>query len=202
MHRSGSFWRAGSDGLGTRMLWIFATVCMGLLVVLLQLLMAYHRRAYELRMKQEPLRRRIRVHKQAMQEAVAKIHQAADLRLEELDGEMAEFSREVTQSEKSLAELKDEVSGEEEEEEEEKAEEEEEGGDGKVEVGSLKEPNLRGMVRQATQIQEELSGHLSGLQRDLELVRRTLNRIDSKLQRTGARLPPAAAAKRPAANAG
>ena len=199
MHRSGSFWRAGSDGLGTRMLWIFATVCMGLLVVLLQLLMAYHRRAYELRMKQEPLRRRIRVHKQAMQEAVAKIHQAADLRLEELDGEMAEFSREVTQSEKSLAELKDQMSEEGEEGEEE--EEEEEEGDGKVEVGTSKAPNLRGMVRQATQVQEELSGHLSGLQRDLDLVRRTLNRIDSKLQRTGASQPPAAA-QRPAAKAG
>ena len=181
------------------MIWIFSTLCVGLVIVLIQLLMTYQKRAYDLRMKQEPLRRRIRIHKQAMAEATEKLHGAADARVEELGEEEGQFREQINESGRIMnawkKQLLDGVVEEEEVEEEEETEEE------IVEVDLDAEPvpspaEIREQLRQATKTQEELEGHLSGLGRDVDTVRRTLTRLDSKLQRSGTS---AAAAAKPAA---
>jgi len=43
------------------MVYISSIVCISLVVVLIQLMMAYKKRAHDLRMMQEPIRRRIRL---------------------------------------------------------------------------------------------------------------------------------------------
>ena len=173
------------------MVWIFSTLCVGLVIVLIQLLMTYQKRAYDLRMKQEPLRRRIRIHKQAMAEATEKLHAAADARVEELTEEEGKFREQVNGSGRILVGWKklilDGVEEEEGDEEEEEAEELLLGAEFDPDAEPVPSPaELREQLRQATKVQEELEGHLSGLGRDVDTVRRTLTRLDSKLQRSGA----------------
>ena len=43
------------------MIYFSTIVCISLVVVLIQLIMAYQKRAHDLRMMQEPIRRRIRL---------------------------------------------------------------------------------------------------------------------------------------------
>ena len=64
------------------MVYISTIVCLSLVVVLIQLMMAYQKRAHDLCMMQEPIRRRIRLQKQAMLDAIELLHVTSDARLE------------------------------------------------------------------------------------------------------------------------
>ena len=171
--------------------YVFIVICVGLFVVLIQLLMTYQKRAHDLRLKQEPVRRRIRIHKQAMVEAITGMHTAADLRLEELVEEAEKYKEVVSDSGRLLDEwgrrVEEELEEEEEDQEEEPEEFEDRGGD----ILETKEAELsvRDLMRKGTRMQEELNNQSSGLYRDIDTVRRTLTRLDAKLQRTGASLP-------------
>jgi hypothetical protein len=105
------------------MIWIFSVVCVSLVVVLIQLLMTYQKRAHDLRMKQEPVRRLIRLHKQAMLESIERLHAAADGRLEELIEETEKYKLETAQSAGVLKRWQERVGVEEGEEEAKEAEE-------------------------------------------------------------------------------
>ena len=50
------------------MVYIFYIVCISLVVVLIQLMIAYQKRAHDLRMMQESIRRRINLQKQVMRD--------------------------------------------------------------------------------------------------------------------------------------
>ncbi|MBT4096306.1 MAG: hypothetical protein HOE86_01590, partial [Gemmatimonadetes bacterium] len=66
------------------MIWVLAVVVVGLIAVLAELLLSYQKRAHDLRSKQDPLRRRIRAHAQAMEEAVGGIQRTAADQMEYL----------------------------------------------------------------------------------------------------------------------
>jgi len=56
-------------------IWIASVVLLGLVVVLAQLLLVYQKRAHDLRMKMEPIRRRIRNHRSTMAEVFSKVQE-------------------------------------------------------------------------------------------------------------------------------
>ena len=158
------------------MIWIVAIVILCCIVVLAQLLLSYQKRAHDLRLKQEPLRRRIRLHTNAMQEEVRRIEDTARSRLEELERDAEELKEQLTPLEVTLAELEQEVfvDGSEDENDEEE-----------LEIATLDESQvaLRNVAKEAQGKQEELDGHLTNLVRDIEVVKRTLGLLESKLQR-------------------
>ena len=70
------------------MVWIFAVVAVALVTIIVELLIVYQKKALDLRMRQEPLRRRIREHLQSMREDTRKIRQSVAQLFDELDFEM------------------------------------------------------------------------------------------------------------------
>ena len=80
------------------MVYISSIVCISLVVVLIQLMMAYQKRAHDLRMMQEPIRRRIRLQKQVMLDAIELLHATSDARLGQLIEEAETYKLETAQS--------------------------------------------------------------------------------------------------------
>jgi beta-lactamase regulating signal transducer with metallopeptidase domain len=75
------------------MIWIFAVVAVAVVAIIVQLLLVYQKRAHELRLRQEPIRRHIREQLRAMEEATLKIRRTAAQRLEELGFEAERFKK-------------------------------------------------------------------------------------------------------------
>ena len=98
------------------MIYFSTIVCISLVVVLIQLMMAYQKRAHDLRMMQEPIRRRIRLQKQAMLDAIELLHVTSDARLEKLIEEAETHKLESTQSAMVLESWKERMGPEETEE--------------------------------------------------------------------------------------
>ena len=74
-------------GSGQRsVIWIVAVVLLGLIVVLAQMLLIYQKRSHELRLKMEPIRRRIHDHRSTTAEIFARIQERSAERLAELEG--------------------------------------------------------------------------------------------------------------------
>ena len=164
------------------MIWIIAVVAVGLVTVIVQLLLVYQKRAHDLRLRQEPIRRHIREHVRGMEEATQKIRQTAVRRLEELEFESGEFRKQSEEMRQILRQLQEAVigaatrpevadvaeataaSGEEGEKEKEKA-------------------GVREMLAEAVRMREQMDNHISSMRRDLEIVRRTMERIESKVQK-------------------
>ena len=156
------------------MIYVIAIICICLLVVLVELLMVYQKKAHELREKQMPLQKRLRDHVQVVQESVERIYSAASLRVEELQGMVGPLKEGSEQQSRELIELRTEAFG---------AEEEAEGGE--VAAGNGEEDELKGSLREATRKQEEVDSHIIQMQRDVVAVKRTLQRLENKLQRRG-----------------
>ena len=169
------------------MIWIIAIVVVGLIAVLAELLLSYQKKSDELRALQVPIRRRIRAHQKAMQEAVEKIEGAAQGRLDELEMEMPAFANQLTGLGKGLTAVETELFGEdydpnapkEEEEEEDFLDKSSGNSDGKV----AEEDGPEEAVNKARDLLEEVEGHRSSLERDVEVVKRTMALLEGKLRR-------------------
>ena len=109
------------------MIYVIAIICICLLVVLVELLIVYQKKAHELREKRIPLQKRIRSHVQVVQESIERIYSAASQRIEELQGMVEPLKEGSQQQRRELADLSNEAFGAEEEtkEKEVKAENEE-----------------------------------------------------------------------------
>ena len=159
------------------MIWILAVVVVGLIAVLAELLLSYQKRAQDLRGRQEPIRRKIREHTQAMEQAVSGVQGAASGRLGELTSELTELAGRAQELATDLSSLERSVFG---------------------EAYNPSAPHPAGdddEAPDATQEQlmatrdtfvRDVEGNRLSLQRDVEVVRRTLGLLDSKLRRGGA----------------
>ena len=167
------------------MIWIIAVVVVGLIAVLAELLLSFQKKADELRTLQVPIRRRIRAHQQAMQEAVEKIEGAAQGRIDELETEMPAFANQLTGLSKGLTAVETELFGEgydpsaQKEEEEDFLDESSNNGEGK----ETSEDGPEEAVSKARDLLEDLEGHRSSLERDVEVVKRTMALLEGKLRR-------------------
>ena len=93
------------------MIWVVAVVVVGLIAVLAELMLSFQKKADELRQIQSPIKRRIRAHQEAMQEAVKNIENAATGRIDELDMQMPAYTNQLTGFGKRLSEVETEIFG-------------------------------------------------------------------------------------------
>lgn len=151
------------------MIWVLAVVVVGLIAVLAELLLSYQKRANDLRSKQEPVRRRIREHNRAMQEAVGGIQAAAQGRVDELTAELQQLAQQADTLREQVERLARAAPA--------PAESDDESHDDEdspaAQVGQLQD-----LMR------VEVDGNRLSLQRDVEVVRRTLTLLQSKLRRS------------------
>ena len=180
------------------MIYFSTIVCISLVVVLIQLMMAYQKRAHDLRMMQEPIRRRIRLQKQAMLDAIELLHVTSDARLEKLIEEAETHKLESTQFAMVLESWKDRMGPEEIEETEETEETEEIGEEVDAEMELLDEDEefellekrgleleIRNLLSQFAKVQEELDNDNKGLDRAFDTAGSIMNRLDAKVLKLG-----------------
>ena len=167
------------------MIWVVAVVVVGLIAVLAELMLSFQKKADELRQIQSPIKRRIRAHQEAMQEAVKNIENAASGRIDELDMQMPAYTNQLTGFGKRLSEVETEIFGADydptapvvEEETDFLADQSEDGKD--EEEGDPSEK----AAKRAREILDEVEGHKTSLERDLEVVKRTVALLEGKLNR-------------------
>jgi chromosome segregation ATPase len=146
-------------------IWVLAVVVVGLIAVLAELLLSYQKRANDLRSKQEPVRRRIREHNRAMQEAVGGIQAAAQGRVDELTAELQQLAQQADTLREQVERLARAAPA--------PAESDDDEDSPAAQVGQLQD-----LMR------VEVDGNRLSLQRDVEVVRRTLTLLQSKLRRS------------------
>ena len=164
------------------MIWIFVFVYVCLFVVMIQLLMAYQKRAYNLRVKQEPIRRRIRLHKEAMVETIDKLQTAVEGRLDDLLEAVRVYQKQTKVTGGLLAQWKEIVPEATELTPEEELEAEE-GEEIDEEQELIRKADLRAVIEEFATGQQELEAHSEGVDRDTLLVRETITRLESRVRR-------------------
>jgi len=169
------------------MIWVLAVVVVGLIAVLAELLLSFQKKADDLRQIQNPIRRRIRAHQEAMQQAVSKIETAASGQLEELDAKMPVYTQQLSGLGQQLSEIEKRVFGPDYDPTVPVAKEEEDflARSNKVEDEKDKaevDPSEK-IARDGRDLLDDLEGHKTSLQRDIEVVKRTAALLEGKLKR-------------------
>ena len=168
------------------MIWVLAVVVVGMIAVLAELLLSYQKRAHNLRLKQEPLRRSIREHAQAMQVAVSGIQESADGQIDELGTDLVTLAHRSEELRAELSRLEREVFGEgydpnaPRDDKQDELIEEDDPKAGRVDEHDDPEE----MLLEAREFhRQEVDGHRLSLQRDVDVVRRTMALLETKLRR-------------------
>jgi len=160
-------------------IYIVAVVLLGLIVVLAQLLLVYQKRAHDLRMKMEPIRRRIRDHRNTMAELFAKVQERGTTRLGELERYLAAQGEKLESAEAAYEDLESEPML--------RVPEPTEEEEGEPAIGEDYDPEWEGqaagareVARAVLQAHESLDGQLNEMGRDREVIGRTLERMQSQ----------------------
>ena len=170
------------------MIWVLAVVVVGLIAVLAELLLSFQKKVDDLRQIQNPIRRRIRAHQEGMQQAVSKIEIAASGQLQELDAKMPVYTQQLSGLGQQLSEIEKRVFGPDYDPTVPVAKEEEEdflGRTNKIEDEKEKaevDPSEK-VARDGRDLLDDLEGHKTSLQRDIEVVKRTAALLEGKLKR-------------------
>lgn len=156
--------------------WILGVISIALIVILIQLAAIYSKRSNELRLRQEPLRRRIQFHRREIAASAEKVQRAADDGLEELEFSITALVDKNAQLKKGVEELEQQVRGNNEDEEEIEDKD-------PVAMAALKEDDPRLVLRDVIRRREELESHVNALKRDAEGIKRNMQRVHAKLTR-------------------
>ncbi len=186
-HAPSHFVPRRTPGVLLPLIWVLAVVVVGLIAVLAELLLSYQKRAHDLRSKQDPLRRKIRAHSQAMEEAVGGIQRTAADQLEYLNEQLQLHSARSQQLQTGMTALEHSVFGEGydpdapvENDDDDDLIQERDPDAGKVDDDDKPED----LLREARDFhRQEVEGHRTSLQRDLDVVRRTLTLLETKIRR-------------------
>lgn len=157
--------------------WVLGVISIALIVILIQLAAIYNKRSSELRMRQEPLRRRIQFHRKEIASSVEKVQRAAVEGLEELEFSIAALVEKNAQLKKGVEELELQVRHEGEDEEELEDED-------PVAIAALKDDDPRLVLRDAIRRREEIESHINALKRDAEGIKRNMQQVNAKLARS------------------
>jgi hypothetical protein len=166
------------------MLWIFAVIAVALVAIIVELLMVYQKRAHDLCLRQEPIRRSIREHVRGMEESTQTIRRTATQGLEELDYQVR-VKRKQSEPLSALIRQVREDAGATVEEETTSAEQPvataaAEDSDEPLEP---QQPTRDALLLDATRTYDEIDGHITSLRREVEIVRRTMERIEARTTR-------------------
>ena len=148
-------------------------------MVLAQLLLVYQKRAHDLRMKMEPMRRRIRNHRTTMTELFTKVQERGAGRLAELERSLAAQGEKLERAEASYEELADDdmlqtpEAGEEEDDADPFDEDYDPGWEAQAAAA-------RETARELLALHESLENRLNETGRDREVIARTLERMESQ----------------------
>lgn len=156
--------------------WVLGVICIALIVILIQLAAIYNRRSNELRLRQEPLRRRIQFHRKEIATSAEKVQRAAAGGLEELAFSITALADKNAQLKKGVEELEQQVRSNNEDDEEIEDKD-------PVALAALKEDDPRLVLRDAIRRREELESHINALKRDAEGIKRNMQRVNAKLTR-------------------
>jgi len=170
------------------MIWVLAVIVGGLIVVLAELLLHYQKRAQNLRLKQDPIRRRIRQHTQAMREAAGRVQGVAANGVEELEIDLDGATRQIEELGHRLRAHERLIFGDGYDPRASKGTEPQEN-DSEPQEGEpkpIEKDPAEGLAEAARDQQNELEGHRMSLVRDLEVIKRTLGLLEAKLQRSPA----------------
>lgn len=160
------------------LIWICSIVAVGMVAILIQMLLVYQKKAYDLRMRQVPVRKKIKEHVLTLQEATRNIRRSAGDRVGELEvahrawtEKIAPLKAEMEEIQKSIPPLPDpgaeQVDGE------------------QIEIAEEDSDTvrIRKLVIEARNSRLELDTNLAGIERDTGLVKRTLEQMEIKLKR-------------------
>ena len=168
------------------MIWVLAVVVVGLIAVLAELLLGFQKKADDLRQIQNPIKHRIRTHQEAMQEAVSKIESAAAGQLQELESKMPVYTQELSGLGNQLSAIEKQLFGPDYDPtvavvkgEEDFPAGKKSGGEKERAEGNPSEKS----VRAGRNLLDDLQGHKTSLQRDVEVVKRTAALLEGKLKR-------------------
>ena len=164
------------------MIWLFSVLSVILVTITVQLLLVYQKRSSELRFRQDPLRRRIREHRRAMEEATVKIRRSATQRTEELEYELGALRESRDGSGKTLGLLEAEVFGRDRPGEAAASEEESSTAESPEPVPDAT-ADQRAALREVRHRCDDVDSQLAALRREIEAVRRSINRIEARVQR-------------------
>ena len=169
------------------MIWVLAVVVVGLIAVLAELLLSFQKKADDLRHIQNPIRRRIREHQEAMQQAVSTIETAANGQVQELDAKMPVYTQQLSGLGQQLSEIEKRVFGPDYDPTVPVAVEEE---DFLAKANKIEDEKEQAEVdpsekvaRAGRDLLDDLEGHKTSLQRDIEVVKRTAALLEGKLKR-------------------
>lgn len=156
--------------------WIAAIAAVGMFGILGQLLMNYQKRAHKFRLRQAPLRKRIRFFNEKIDKAGAKSRDAAQEKIDKLDKGHESGDR----WRQHLVGLLNRV---------EKAqldqEEEEKRQEWKVESKTADQVRveLRQLIKDARGQAEKVATYLGGMRSDIDLARQTLRQLNMRLSK-------------------
>ncbi len=157
--------------------WALGVISIALIVILIQLAAIYSKRSNELRLRQEPLRRRIQFHRKEIAGSVEKVQRAAGEGLQELEFSISALVEKHAQLKKGVEELELQVRNENEDEEELEDKD-------PVAMAVIKEDDPRLVLREAIRRREEVESHINALKRDAEGIKHHMQRVNAKLSRS------------------
>ena len=173
------------------MLWIAVVVIVCLLVVLLQLLLNYQSRGQGMRLKKDPLRRRIELQVLALQEAVDKLRDTGRPQLDELADGLADFTQLCEKGGSLLDELVKEGSARGRLPDEPKDHEQSEGADDETALEDAlqaafksqeddgERADIPALVLQSRTSLEGIGQHLAEIDSDMKIMSEALSRLDA-----------------------
>ncbi|MDP6698040.1 MAG: hypothetical protein QGH25_00190 [Candidatus Latescibacteria bacterium] len=156
--------------------WIFAIATIALLVVMIQLMLLYQRRFNEIRIRQDPVRRRIENHYSEIENGYTRIDDAVVSGQEEIGLAIDHLHKQrdaLTQAMSQLQVQADSVA----------PPSESEGDEGMLEVAVASEPDPHALLRKAQSRYEQIEVSIRELEKDATNVRRNMERIEVKMRR-------------------
>ena len=158
-------------------IWVFSIAAIGLVAILIQMLLVYQKKAYDLRMRQAPIRKKTKEHVLNLQESTKNIRHSADDRVGELEAahriwaeRIAPLKEEMEEVQKAIPATPDPTAA-------------PTGEGAEIPEEDSDTASLRKLVIDAKNSRLELDTNLTGIERDTLLVKRTLEQMEAKLKR-------------------
>ena len=158
------------------MVWVFAIATIALLAVMIQILLLYQRRFNEIRIRQDPVRRRIENHYSEMENGCNRIEDAVVSGQEEIDlaiDHLHEQRDALTQAMSQLQAQADSAD----------PPSESEGDEWMLEVAVASEPDPHALLRKAQSCYEQIEVSIRELEKDATNISRNMERIEVKMRR-------------------
>ena len=156
--------------------WIFAIATIALLVVMIQNLLLYQRRFNEIRIRQDPVRRRIENHYSEMENVCNRIEDAVVSGQEEIGLAIDHLHKQRDALTQAMSQLQAQADSAD-------PPSESEGDEWMLEVAVASEPDPHALLRKAQSSYEQIELSIRELEKDATNISRNMERIEVKMRR-------------------